>query len=277
MNKNSKRILIGLGILIAIIAIIGYFFLKPAEIKVLVFSNTEGYRHESIESGIEVLQKMGAENEFTVKATEDPDFFKEDNLKDFMAVVFLNTTADVLDPVQQSEMARFIQAGGGFVGIHAATDTEYGWPYFIANNKAYHQRDFSSSTPGNAYDTLRPVNDSPNNTGIRELPPAQPAMIYYPYRNSEEFPAFGTGGRNAMAGPIFYSEDYEVSGHNWPKYFDGKILAYDWMRGWIFAVAMNEDGGFKKMTHIVPNMEFNNPIDIIFGADGALYVLEYGT
>ena len=675
MKKYIKKILLGLLLLLAIIAIIGYFLLKPAEIKVLVFSSTEGFRHESIESGIKAIQKMGVEHDFTVVATEDPGFFKEDNLKEFMAVVFLNTTADVLDPVQQSQMERFIQAGGGFVGIHAAADTEYGWPwygqlvgayfeshpavqeavltitnsnhlatdslpsawkttdewynyksifpdnkvlitidetsyeggtngayhpmawykefdggrsfytglghtpeqfrdplfynhllggiryaiglgtpvdysraysemvpeenrfskvtflqnlnepmeldflskdkiifierrggihifdlekkqdsliaelavfsgledgllglavdpdysennwiylyysqvdedkqnlsrfklvddrlvmdsekvlisiptqreecchsggslefgpdgnlylstgdntnphasdgfapidtqddrspwdaqksasntndlrgkilritpeddgtysipsgnlfededpktrpeiyimgnrnpfrmsldsrtgylywgevgpdankdsiglgpkgydeinqareagnfgwpYFIADNQAYHSRDFSTQTAGSVYDTLKPFNDSPNNTGISELPPAKPAMIYYPYSSSEEFPALGTGGRNAMAGPIYYSENYKESGHNWPEFFDGKLLAYDWMRGWIFAVAMHEDGTFAKMTQIVPNMEFNNPIDLIFGPDGALYVLEYGT
>lgn len=678
MKKIIKRILLGLLALIGIVVIVGYFVLKPAEVKVLVFSKTEEYRHGSIESGIEAIQKMGEVHDFKVVATEDAAFFREDILKEFMAVVFLNTTSDVLDPVQQSQMERFIQAGGGFVGIHAAADTEYGWPwygklvgayfeshpldpnvqdgvltitnpnhqatdslpeiwntrdewysyksidpnnqvlitidetsyeggtngafhpmawfkeydggrsfytglghtneqfsdplflnhllggiryaiglgapvdysraysevvpeenrfnkvtflqnlnepmeldflgptkiiyierrgglhtydlierkdslvaqlpvfsgledgllgiavdpdyaenhwiylyysqedkdqqnlsrfelindqlvmeservllsvptqreecchsggslefgpngnlylstgdntnphasdgfapidtqtnrspwdaqksaantndlrgkilrikpeddgtysipegnlfvdedpktrpeiyimgnrnpfrmsidsrtgylywgevgpdankdsvglgprgydeinqaqqagnfgwpYVIADNQPYHLRDFIARIAGAAYDTLRPVNDSPNNTGIRELPPAQPAMIYYPYAESEEFPAVGTGGRNAMAGPIYYSEDYSDSGMNWPDYFDGKLLAYDWMRGWIFAVAMNDDGSFKKMTQIVPNMEFNSPIDMLFGPDGALYVLEYGT
>ena len=678
MKKIFKRILIGLVALIAIIAIVGYFVLKPAEVKVLVFSKTEGFRHSSIESGIAAIQKMGESNDFTVVATEDAEFFNEENLKEFMCIVFLNTTADVLDPVQQSQMERFIQAGGGFVGVHAAADTEYGWPWYgklvgayfeshpldpnvqdgvltitnpnhmatdslpetwntrdewynfksidpnnqvlmtidettyeggtngafhpmawhkeydggrsfytalghtdeqfsdplflnhllggirysiglgapvdysraysemvpvenrftkvtfrqnlnepmeldfldpkriiyierrggihiydieqqsdslivefpvfsgledgllgmavdpnyeennwiylyysqvdkdqqnlsrfeltnsrlvldsekillsvptqreecchsggslefgpegnlflstgdntnphasdgfapidkragrsawdaqkssantndlrgkilrikpeddgtysipagnlfedddpktrpeiyimgnrnpfrisidsetgylywgevgpdansdslglgprgydeinqaqkagnfgwpfvIADNQPYHLRDFAAQTAGVVYDTLQPVNDSPNNTGIRELPPAQAAMIYYPYSDSEVFPALGSGGRNAMAGPIYHSEDYGDSGMNWPEYFDGKLLAYDWMRGWIFAVAMNEDGSFNKLTQIVPNMEFNNPMDMLFGPDGALYVLEYGT
>ena len=664
--------------LVVIVVIVGYFMLKPAEVKVLVFSKTEEFRHGSIESGISAIRKLGDLHDFTVFATEDAAFFKEENLKDYMAIVFLNTTSDVLDPVQQSQMERFIQAGGGFVGIHAAADTEYGWPwygklvgayfeshpldpnvqngvltitnpnhqatdslpltwstrdewynfksldpnnqvlmtidettyeggtngtfhpmawykefdggrsfytalghtdeqfsdplflnhllggiryaiglgtpvdysraysevvpeenrfskvtflqnlyepmeldfldektivfierrggihvfdleeqkdslitqlpvfsgledgllgiavdpkykdnnwiylyysqpdkdqqklsrfelindrlvmesekvllsvptqreecchsggslefgpngnlylstgdntnphasdgfapidirsgrapwdaqkssantndlrgkilrikpeddgtysipegnlfvdddpktrpeiyimgnrnpfrmsidsktgylywgevgpdanndslglgprgydeinqaqkagnfgwpYVIADNQPYNLRDFSAQTSGNAYDTLQPVNDSPNNTGIRELPPAQPAMIYYPYSDSDVFPSLGSGGRNAMAGPIYHSETYADSGMNWPDFFDEKLLAYDWMRGWIFAVAMNEDGSFKKMTQVVPNMEFNNPIDMLFGPDGALYVLEYGT
>ena len=130
MKKKLKKFLLGLVILIGIIAIVGYFLLRPAEVKVLVFSKTEVYRHDSIEKGIQTIEQLGEDNGFTVVVTEDAQFFKEENLKDFMAVVFLNTTGDVLDPVQQSQLERFIQAGGGFVGVHAATDTEYGWPWY---------------------------------------------------------------------------------------------------------------------------------------------------
>jgi len=676
-KRRILRVLAVLGILLAIIAIAAYFMFKPAEVKILVFSKTDGYRHESIESGIEAIKKLGQQNDFTVEVTEDATLFNEAKLKDFMAVVFLNTTGNVLDPVQQSQMERFIQAGGGYVGIHSATDTEYGWPwygklsgayfdshpmnpnvqegkvtvvqpnhvstdslpeswmvadewynyksieptnnvlitvdestyeggtnganhpiawykeydggrsfytgmghtdeqfsdskflghllggikyaiglgqpvdyskayaelmpeenrfaktvftqnlnepmeldfltdneiifierkgdvhiydlekgtdsvihtmdvfsgledgflgvavdpnykenswvymyyskpdedkqslsrfvlkdytldlasekvllqvdtqreecchsagsiefgadgllylstgdntspradgyapidhregrmpwdaqkssantndlrgkilrikpeddgtysipegnlfakgeaktrpeiyvmgnrnpyrisvdsrtgflywgevgpdgnndslnlgprgydeinqaqkagnfgwpYLIANNEAYHARDYVANTTGAAYDSLKPINESPNNTGLRELPPSQPAMIYYPYAVSEEFPNLGTGSRNAMAGPIYYSDDYPDSGRNWPDYFDGKLLAYDWMRGWIFAVTFKEDGSFEKMSQIVPNMKFNNTIDMVYGPDGALYILEYGT
>ncbi len=676
-KRRIFRVLGVLGVLLALIAIVAYFMLKPAEVKVLVFSKTEGFRHESIESGIEAIKKLGVENDFTVEATEDATVFNEAYLKDFMVVVFLNTTGNVLDPVQQSQMERFIQAGGGFVGIHAATDTEYGWPwygklagayfdshpmnpnvqegkvkvmqpnhastdslpdswtvadewynyksldptnqvlitvdestyeggtngpnhpiswykeydggrsfytgmghtkeqfsdakflshllggiryaiglgqpvdysrayaelvpeenrfnkvmfrqnlnepmeldfladdkiiyierkgdvhiydlnkgtdsviitldvfsgledgllglavdpnykdnhwvymyyskpdedvqnlsrfeltnnqlildsekvllqvatqreecchsagslefgpdgllylatgdntspradgyapmdnrkdrypwdaqkssantndlrgkilrikpeddgtysipegnlfakgeaktrpeiyimgnrnpyrisvdsrtgflywgevgpdanndslnlgpkgydevnqaqhagnfgwpYIIADNQAYHTRDYIAETTGAVFDSLKPINTSPNNTGLSELPPSQPAMIYYPYATSDEFPALGSGSRNAMAGPVYYSKDYSESGLNWPDYFDGKLLVYDWMRGWIFAVTMKEDGSFEKMTQIVPNMKFNNTIDMVFGPDGALYILEYGT
>lgn len=677
-KRRIFRVLGVLGILLAILAIASYFMFKPAEVKVLVFSKTEGFRHESIESGIEAIKKLGEKNNYTVVATENAEDFNENNLKGFMVVVFLNTTADVLNPVQQSQMERFIQAGGGFVGIHAATDTEYGWPWygklvgayfdnhpidpsnvqegeltivnpnhqatdslpsvwktadewynfksidpanqvlmtldestyiggtnganhpiswfkeydggrsfytglghtkeqfsdplflnhllggikyaiglgqpvdyskayaemvpeenrfmktmftqnlnepmeldfltdhtiifierrggvhiydlekgkdsviltmdvytgaedgllglavdpnykennwvylyyaenkgkdqnnlsrfelknaqldlnsekivlqvaterhdghsggslefgpdgnlflgvgdntsprgdgfapidnregrtaydaqrssantndlrgkilrikpeddgtysipdgnlfpvgtpntrpeiyvmgnrnpyrisvdsrtgflywgeigpdankdslnvgpkghdeinqaqkagnfgwphFVANNKAYHTRDFAANTTGALFDSLKPINDSPNNTGLRELPPSQPAMIYYPYATSEEFPALGTGGRSAMAGPFYYSEDFPDSGRNWPDYFDGKLLAYDWMRGWIFAVSFTENGEMDKMTQIVPTMKFHNTVDMVFGPDGALYILEYGS
>ena len=98
--------------------------------RVLVFSKTEGFRHASIEAGVESLRKLGQEHGFAVDATEDATAFTENNLKDYRAVIFLNTTGDVLDPAQQDEFERYIQAGGGYVGIHAATDTEYDWPWY---------------------------------------------------------------------------------------------------------------------------------------------------
>ncbi|NAS11506.1 ThuA domain-containing protein [Poritiphilus flavus] len=153
----------------------------------------------------------------------------------------------------------------------------YGWPYFIADNKVYHAYNFATNTSGAAFNPDKPQNNSPNNTGMQDLPPAQPAMIYYPYSVSEEFPALGTGSRNAMAGPVFYTDDYPESGRKFPDYFDGKLLIYDWMRGWIFAVTMTEDGDLDKLTRIVPNMALHNVIDMVFGPDGALYILEYGS
>ncbi len=97
---------------------------------VLVFSKTAGYRHSSIETGIAAMQKLGRDNAFAVEATEDEGAFSERNLKRFRAVVFLNTTGDVLDARQQDAFERYIQAGGGWVGIHSATDTEYEWPWY---------------------------------------------------------------------------------------------------------------------------------------------------
>ncbi|MEE9363615.1 MAG: ThuA domain-containing protein [Cellulophaga sp.] len=153
----------------------------------------------------------------------------------------------------------------------------FGWPYFIANNKAYHNFDFTNNMAGKVFDPKKPLNNSNNNTGLNELPPAQAAMMYYPYASSEEFPEFGSGARNAMAGPIYYSKDFTESGRNFPEYFDGKLLVYDWMRGWIFAATLNSNGDLEKLIQVVPNMKFNNIIDMVFGPDGALYILEYGS
>ncbi|MBC7902613.1 MAG: ThuA domain-containing protein [Gemmatimonadaceae bacterium] len=98
---------------------------------VLVFSKTNGYRHKSIEPGIEAIKKLGAENGFAVEATEDSLAFNSKNLKKFRAVIFLNPTLDVLGEEQQRAFEKYIQAGGGFVGIHAAADCEYKWPWYV--------------------------------------------------------------------------------------------------------------------------------------------------
>jgi cytochrome c len=98
--------------------------------KILVFSKTLGYRHESIEVGKKALAKLALENDIKIDTTEDSKIFNERDLKNYSAIVFLSTTGDVLNFNEQVELQRYIQAGGGFVGIHAATDTEYEWPWF---------------------------------------------------------------------------------------------------------------------------------------------------
>ena len=97
---------------------------------VLVFSRTAGFRHDVIPIGIQTLRELGAANSFTVTATEDPNAFTTANLAQFEAVVFLNTTGDVLNPTQQGAFESFIRAGGGYVGVHSAADTEYDWPFY---------------------------------------------------------------------------------------------------------------------------------------------------
>ncbi len=103
---------------------------KESDATILVFSKTEGFRHKSIESGIEAIRKLGAQHNFQIEATEDASVFNEAKLKDFLVIIFLNTTQDILNAEQQVQMERFIQAGGGFVGVHAAADTEYDWPWY---------------------------------------------------------------------------------------------------------------------------------------------------
>jgi len=98
--------------------------------KILIYSKTDGYRHKSIPDGIKAIQKLGDQHGFKVTATENPNMFTEDTLRNYSAVVFLNTTHNVLNFKQQADFKRYIQAGGGFVGIHSASDTEYQWPWY---------------------------------------------------------------------------------------------------------------------------------------------------
>jgi cytochrome c len=97
---------------------------------VLVFSRTEGYYHESIPDGIAAIQKLGSENGFRVDTTKDASKFTLENLRKYKAIVFLSTTQDVLDSEQERAMETYIRSGGGFVGVHAAADTEYNWPWY---------------------------------------------------------------------------------------------------------------------------------------------------
>ncbi|MFI8193285.1 ThuA domain-containing protein [Streptomyces sp. NPDC085946] len=98
--------------------------------RILVFSKTAGFRHSSIDDGITALTGLGTANNFTVDATEDAQAFTAGNLARYKAVVFLSTTGDVLNAAQQAAFEQYIQGGGGYVGVHAAADTEYDWPFY---------------------------------------------------------------------------------------------------------------------------------------------------
>lgn len=153
----------------------------------------------------------------------------------------------------------------------------FGWPHFVGDNKAYNKFDFTTNKSGEKWDVNAPTNTSPSNTGLKVLPPAQKAFIWYPYAESKEFPLVGSGGRNAMAGPVFYSENFKTAPHAFPKYYDGKLLIYEWMRGWIMAVTMDKDGNYVSMERFMPSYKFSNPMDMEFAENGDLYMLEYGS
>ena len=98
--------------------------------RLLVMSKTAGYRHDSIPDGIEALRTLMKGQGVEVESTEDSSKFTDANLNRFGVIVFLSTTGDILDPAQQIALRRFMLKGGGYVGIHAAADTEYDWPWY---------------------------------------------------------------------------------------------------------------------------------------------------
>jgi type 1 glutamine amidotransferase len=104
---------------------------------ILVFSKTAGFRHDSIPAGIAAVQALGRQVGFAVDASEISASFTDDTLAKYKAVVFLSTTGDVLNGEQEAAFERFIRGGGGFVGIHSAADTEYGWPFYAGLIGAY--------------------------------------------------------------------------------------------------------------------------------------------
>lgn len=152
----------------------------------------------------------------------------------------------------------------------------YGWPYFGGDNKPYADFDFATNKVGPLFDPSRPVNESPNNTGAKVLPPAQKAMIWYPYDKSVEFPMLGTGSRSAMAGPFYYMRDYKKSDVQFPEYYNNKMFIYEWARSWIKVLTFNEAGDLQKIEPFLSTTFISKPIDMKFSNDGAMYVLAYG-
>ena len=165
----------------------------------------------------------------------------------------------------------------GYDEVNQARKAGYfGWPLFVGNNYPYRVYDYTTGKSGNPFDPAHPTNDSRNNTGLRDLPPAQPAFIWYPYDKSHDFPQVGSGGRNAMAGPIYYEENYPEK-TRLPHYYNNKLFIYDWIRGWVKAVTMLPNGDFDKMEPVMSQIKLNSPIDMEMGPDGQIYILEYGT
>jgi cytochrome c len=165
----------------------------------------------------------------------------------------------------------------GYDEVNQAKKAGYfGWPFFVGNNYPYRQYNYLTGVSGDAFDPAKPENHSPNNTGLTDLPPAQPAFIWYPYAVSPEFPELGSGGRNAMAGPVYYTDMYPAA-TRYPDYFNGKLFIYEWIRGWIKVVTLQPNGDFEQMESFVPHTVLHNCIDMEAGPDGRLYLLEYGT
>ncbi len=152
----------------------------------------------------------------------------------------------------------------------------FGWPLFVGNNYPYRVYNYVTGKSGEPFDPLHPINNSRNNTGLADLPAVSPAFIWYPYTASHDFPQVGIGGRNAMAGPVYYTDMYPAE-TRLPDYYNGKVIIYDWMRRWIKAVTLLPNGDFDKMEPFLPGIKTNYMIDLEVGPDGRLYMLEYGT
>ena len=167
----------------------------------------------------------------------------------------------------------------------------FGWPYFIGPNRPYADYDFAAKKPGGRFDPLQPVNLSPNNTGITNLPPAQPAFLSWPYGDSEAFPSLGKGGRTACAGPVFHYQSRFKRTGGFPEHFDNCLLFFDWQRPFIKWARLDKKSnliGVEDFTDAVlvangdgaknasGRLVIKRPVDAYFGPDGCLYLLDYG-
>ncbi|MFE9022482.1 PQQ-dependent sugar dehydrogenase [Streptomyces sp. NPDC007808] len=148
----------------------------------------------------------------------------------------------------------------------------YGWPYCTGDNDAYVDHDFATGQSGAAFDCAAPKNTSPNNTGLTDLPPAQAAWIPY---DGGSVPEFGTGSESPMGGPVYRYDASLDSPVKFPEAYDGDFFAGEFGRRWIKRI-VSDDGGTVQSINDVP-WTGTQIMDMAFGPDGALYVLDYGT
>jgi cytochrome c len=152
----------------------------------------------------------------------------------------------------------------------------YGWPYCADAGAPYVDFDFATSTSGSAFDCAAPQNESPLNTGALALPAVSTAALTYSYGPSERWPELGSGGVAPMAGPAYAYDPSLGSAVQWPERLSGVPLFYDWARDLVAALHPGESGEIERIEVLTHSFEVDNPIDMEFGPDGALYVLEYG-
>ncbi|WP_405524660.1 PQQ-dependent sugar dehydrogenase [Streptomyces canus] len=147
----------------------------------------------------------------------------------------------------------------------------FGWPYCTGDNDAYVDYDFATGTSGAAFDCAAPKNNSPHNTGLTDLPPAQAAWI--PYDNGS-VPEFGTGSESPMGGPVYHYDPALDSPVKFPEAYDGDFFAGEFGRRWIKRITSDDNGTVQSINDIP--WTGTQVMDMAFGPDGALYVLDYG-
>ena len=155
----------------------------------------------------------------------------------------------------------------------------YGWPYCIGANSAYRDHDFATGTSGAAFDCAAPVNESPRNTGARQLPKAIPPDIWYGADSPWEEEMRPGLSESPMAGPVYHYDARNPSTTKFPAYYDDHWFPYEWGRDWIKETALVKDGGPLEVSAFLDDasLRWQNPMDMEFGPDGSLYVLDYGS
>lgn len=153
----------------------------------------------------------------------------------------------------------------------------FGWPYFTGPNAGYRDKDLATGEWGAMPDPEDPINDSPNNTGRVELPPADSAWIWYSYGPSERFPEMGAGGMSAAAGPVYRHPGPDAHEHALPPELDGRVFIFEWARNWIKTVEVGDRGEIEEIHPFAEELSFRRPADLTIGPGGRLYVLEWGS
>ncbi|MGA5446503.1 lectin [Streptomyces umbrinus] len=162
---------------------------------------------------------------------------------------------------------------GGQVEFNRITKAgNYGWPYCTGDNDAYIDYNFATGASGSAFNCSAPTNSSPNNTGLTGLPPVQPAWIPY---DGGSVPEFGNGSESPMGGPVYRYDATSTSEVKFPQEYDGDYFAGEFGRRWIKRIESGTDGTVQSINAFP--WSGTQVMDMAFGPDGALYVLDYGT
>jgi cytochrome c len=165
----------------------------------------------------------------------------------------------------------------GTVEWNIVTPGNYGWPYCHGANYAYNDYPFPSGPSGAPFNCAAPVNNSPNNTGLTNLPPAISATIDYDYSGNALYPEIGGGGA-PMGGPVYRYSETLVSDTKWPAYFDGKAMFGEWNQNKMYTFQLSSDArSVVDINNLLSEMTFLRPMDFEFGPDGALYLIEWGS
>ncbi len=152
----------------------------------------------------------------------------------------------------------------------------YGWPYCVGANTPYNDYDFATGTSGATFNCNAPVNESPNNTGITQLPAAIPATMWMG-KSTSGVPEIGGSGAPMTSGAYKY-DAASTSDRKWPAYFDGKAVWADWNDSRLFSVQLKDDrAGVADVSRMLQTLNFIRPHALQFGPDGALYVIEWGS
>ena len=154
----------------------------------------------------------------------------------------------------------------------------YGWPYCVRDNVQYNDYNFETSTSGAKFDCANLKNDSPNNTGLTDLPPAQPASAWMGFCDTDPRfrPNLGTGGA-PMGGPRYHFDPNLDSERKFPAFYDDKWFIAEWNNGWIKTANLGPTGAMTAVDPFALGTGYRRPMDLDFGPDGALYVIEWGS
>jgi cytochrome c len=211
----------------------------------------------------------GTRPEIYLMGLRNPYRFSVDRVTGVLYLADYSPDARTLDP------ARGPAGTGKWAVVRAAGN--YGWPYCATATLPYVEYDFATSTSGATFDCAAPQNRSRYNTGISTLPPTVEPEIFYTYARSARFPELGLGQVGPMAGPAYHYDARAGSDIAWPVEYDNTALFYEWTRGYILPVRLDEGQVPLALEPLAPDLPLAGPIDLEFGPDGALYVLEYGT